>query len=293
MSFTLLAAFIGGFVFIVSYYGIEAALTAATFVSGIIWLIWALLPATTRQRLSTTDAGAEAAEKKHPELIEYARSFFPIFLLVLLVRSFVYEPFRIPSGSMMPTLLVGDFILVEKFAYGMRLPVLRTKILETGAPERGDVVVFRFPLDTKVDYIKRLIGLPGDRVAYANKTLYLNGVAQRIDINGTYQPVGSGMRARGSLEGTEALGNLQHSVLINPYAPDFPTSCTVLDGTEITVPEGHYFVMGDNRDDSNDSRCWGLVPEGNLVGRAKVIWFNFDSKLSGLVDWSRIGNGIH
>jgi signal peptidase I len=284
MSFTLLVVSIGAFALIMSYFGIEAALTAATLVSGLIWLGYKL-----QQRLR----GKSTAKAQEPDLVEYARSFFPIFLVVLLIRSFLYEPFRIPSGSMMPTLLVGDFILVEKFAYGLRVPVLRHKFLETGEPQRGDVVVFRFPENDRIDYIKRLIGLPGDRIAYANKTLYINGEPQPVQLDGVYEPVGSGMRARGSLQGVERLGKTEHSVLINPHAPDFPGRCTFMNGKEVTVPDGHFVMIGDNRDDSNDSRCWGLVPERNLVGRAKVIWLNFDPNLSGFFDWSRFGDSIH
>lgn len=261
-------------------------LVAATLISGLIWLFDRVFFATRRKRRFGSDA-------KEPVVVDYARSFFPIFLIVLLIRSFLVEPFRIPSGSMMPSLLVGDFILVNKFSYGLRLPVTDTKILEVGEPERGDVVVFRFPLDKSTDYIKRVIGLPGDRVAYKGKMLYINGQAMTYEKTGIYQGEGSGARETGAIMATENLTGVEHPILVNPRAPDFGFNCTVLAAGEITVPEGHYFMMGDNRDNSNDGRCWGFVPEDHLVGRAFAVWMNWDSEKSGFpVAWGRIGEKI-
>ena len=194
---------------------------------------------------------------------------------------------------MMPTLLVGDFILVNKFTYGLRMPVTKTKLLDINEPQRGDVVVFRYPMNPKLDYIKRLVGLPGDRIRYQNKTLYINGKPQPIDLVGPYQPVGSGTRALGSVEAIENLDGVKHSVLINPLVPDFHPSCTFMGYREIVVPEGHYLMMGDNRDDSNDGRCWGFVPEENLVGKAFLIWFSLDWKRPGIIAWNRIGSLVH
>jgi signal peptidase I len=275
-------------------------LVLAAFVTGGIWLIDALFFARRRRALVSgvetgTDRGAPTARAgKEPVLVEYARSFFPVILIVLLLRSFLVEPFRIPSGSMMPTLLVGDFILVNKFSYGIRLPVVNAKIIEIGEPRRGDVVVFRFPLDQSVDYIKRVVGVPGDRIAYRNKTLYVNGEAQSQQPDGVYQGIGGGARETGVLMAKEDLASVQHDILINPLAPDFAPGCRVLWKGEITVPDGHYFVMGDNRDNSNDSRCWGMVPESNLVGKAFAIWMSWDAALPGFppIAWDRLGDVI-
>jgi len=260
--------------------GIETALVLATLICAVVWGGYALFG---RKRDS---------HAPEPLALDYARSFLPIFLVVLLLRSFVVEPFRIPSGSMMPTLLVGDFILVNKFTYGIRLPVLRTKVIDNNEPERGDVVVFRYPRDTKVDYIKRIVGLPGDKIRYFRKTLFINGQPQAMSAIGQYQAQGSGERANGFIEATEQLGEVKHQVLVNPLVPDLPHGCNVLSDGEFTVPEGHYFAMGDNRDDSNDSRCWGVVPEHNLVGKAFMIWMSWDPARSGVVAWNRLGTII-
>jgi signal peptidase I len=267
-------------------------LVLATFVTGGIWLIDALAFAPRRRRRAAD--GGEAAPAKEPVLVEYARSFFPVILIVLLLRSFVIEPFRIPSGSMMPTLLVGDFILVNKFAYGLRLPVLNTEILKVGSPKRGDVVVFRYPQDESVDYIKRVVGVPGDRIDYRNKTLYVNGVPAPQTPVGIYVGSGAGARETGSFEDKERIDGVEHAVLIKPQYPDFGPGCRVLADGPVTVPKDHFFMMGDNRDNSNDSRCWGLVPRRNLVGKAFAIWMSWDLDRSGFpVNWHRIGDRVH
>jgi len=219
-------------------------------------------------------------ESKEPILVEYARSFFPVVLIVLLLRSFLAEPFRIPSGSMMPTLLVGDFLLVNKFTYGIRLPVINKKIIEMNEPKRGDIVVFRFPKDPSVDYIKRVIGLPGDRISYQNKLLHINGKpAAQISL-GRYQGLGQGEDMTGAEHLEENLMGVEHSILIRHGANS-------AEGTYI-VPPGSYFMMGDNRDNSNDGRYWGMVPEANLVGKAFFIWMNWDLDNKG-VAFDRIG----
>ncbi len=213
--------------------------------------------------------------------VEYARSFFPLLLLVLVLRSFVFEPFRIPSGSMKPTLLIGDFILVNKFAYGVRLPVIHKKIVNGSNPERGDVAVFRYPRDPKFDYIKRIVGLPGDHIQYRDKTLTVNGVVAAQVLVGNYQDPDGG-RAR-VIEKTETIGDMTHQMLITDNGNN---------GTmEFTVPEGTYFAVGDNRDNSNDSRYWGPVPEENLVGKAFLVWMHFNWQNGG-VKWGRIGDRI-
>jgi signal peptidase I len=270
-------------------------LTLLVFVSGIIWACDNLLfaPARLRAAKEESEARAKAApaaatpqavEYEPPQLpwlVDYARSFFPIFLVVLLLRSFVVEPFRIPSGSMIPTLLIGDFILVNKFDYGIRLPVLNRKVIELGQPKRGDVVVFRYPLDPSTPFIKRIVGLPGDTVRYAEKALYING--ERVDAvpEGTYVGVRSAASSTGAMMFKEHLGDVDHDILLMPGAGS-PNG-------EFQVPAGHYFVLGDNRDNSRDSRYWGYVPDQNLVGRAFFIWMNWDSG----PDVKRIGSIIH
>jgi len=252
-------------------------LVVATFVTGLIWALDALV----LKRFRIARAGDGAAVKE-PILVEYAKSFFPVLLLVLLLRSFLFEPFRIPSGSMMPTLLEGDFIFVNKFVYGLRLPVINTKILELGEPERGDVVVFRLPSDPKVNYIKRVVGLPGDTVHYdqGTKQLTINGEKVPLEIIGPYPDDPSYLLAK------ERLGDVEHDVLL--------TRGALSRGGTYQVPKGHYFVMGDNRDNSRDSRFEGVefIPEFRLVGRAERIWMNWRSPSEGGPQWSRIGKGI-
>ncbi len=252
-------------------YDFSFFLFVATVVTGIVWGGYLIYLKASDQVFS---------EEKEPLLVEYARSFFPIVLIVLLLRSFLVEPFRIPSGSMMPTLLVGDFILVNKFTYGIRLPVVNEKIIDVGEPERGDIVVFRFPKNPKVDYIKRVIGLPGDKIAYYNKKVYVNGKLAKQTSLGRYQGVGQGRDMTGAELLLEDLTGVEHEILIIPRAP-------TVEGV-FQVPEGHYFVMGDNRDNSNDSRYWGFVPEENLVGRAFFIWMNWDLENKGIA-FERIG----
>ncbi|PKM45171.1 MAG: signal peptidase I [Gammaproteobacteria bacterium HGW-Gammaproteobacteria-1] len=264
-----------------------AILVLATAVTGVVWALDVLLWAPKRRARAVAAGASEAvlAEEadKAPYLVDLSRSFFPVILIVLLIRSFVVEPFRIPSGSMMPTLLVGDFILVNKFSYGLRLPVLNTRILELGSPQRGEIVVFRYPEDPHVDYIKRVVGVPGDTVAYRSKVLYINGEPMPQEYVGSYVGAGSGAVMTGAAVREEKLDDKAHRILLLPEGYER--------GFEYTVGEGQYFVMGDNRDNSRDSRFWGTVPEQNLVGRAFFIWMNWDSG-AGRVDWGRIGSGI-
>jgi signal peptidase I len=268
-----------------------ALLVGATLFTGVAWAVDAAFLAPNRRRRAASlvqggaaqDSDQVATILKEPTWIEYCKSFFPVILAVLMLRSFLVEPFRIPSGSMMPTLLVGDFILVNKFTYGIRLPVLNTKIIEIDEPERGDVVVFRYPKDPSVDYIKRVVGLPGDTVRYANKVVYVNGKPAGQVPAGVYLGKGSGVSMSGASKRREQLGDQQHDILVMPRTPG-------IEG-EYVVGKGEYFVMGDNRDNSNDSRYWGTVPEGNLVGKAFRIWMNWDGANGG-IDWNRIGMKI-
>ena len=224
-----------------------------------------------------------------PFWVEWGASFFPVILIVFVLRSFLVEPFKIPSGSMIPTLLVGDFILVNKFTYGIRLPVINKKIIDINSPQRGDVMVFRYPEDPSLDYIKRVVGLPGDTVAYQNKRLKINGQAVEMTQIADYlHPE----RLYYSQQFQAQMG-VQHRLLNDADAPAFipdpgrfpyRENCTYnAAGVVCKVPAGHYFMMGDNRDNSRDSRAWGFVPEENIVGKAFFIWLNFS-------DLGRIGS---
>jgi signal peptidase I len=239
-----------------------------------------------------------APDAREPMLVEYARSFFPVILIVFGLRSFLVEPFKIPSGSMMPTLLIGDFILVNKYTYGIRLPVINRKVVQLNDPQHGDVVVFRYPADPSLDYIKRVIGVPGDRVEYRDKQLSINGKAVAAQHAGTYSYVGNGLNYVTAMVYEESLNEHGHTMMTEPGKPslfppqvmDFPfrENCSYNadgEGFACTVPAGQYFVMGDNRDASNDSRYWGFVPDRNIVGKAFFIWMNFD-------EFGRIGTRI-
>jgi signal peptidase I len=259
--------------------------------TGLVWGIDALFFAKARAERAEGVAPTGAEVVREPVIVEYSRSFFPVILVVLVVRSFLAEPFRIPSNSMMPNLLDGDFILVNKFTYGLRLPVLDYKFVEIGEPKRGDVVVFRYPGNPALgdrdphrgqDYIKRIVGLPGDEVVYRDKLLYINGEEQKQERIGRYIGTGNGREMDGAEHISEQLGDVQHDILMRP------TQLGRSGEGRWIVPDGHYFVMGDNRDNSADSRAWGFVPEKNLVGRAFLIWMSWD----GGPQFSRFGKSI-
>jgi len=231
-----------------------------------------------------------AKNTPEPLWVEWGASFFPVILIVFVLRSFLFEPFKIPSGSMIPTLLVGDFILVNKFTYGIRLPVINKKIISINEPQRGDVMVFRYPEDPSLDYIKRVIGVPGDTVAYQNKRLTINGTPVEMTKTADYlHPE----RLYYSEQYLAKMGNVEHRLLNDTDAPAFipdaarfphRENCTYnAAGVICKVPAGHYFMMGDNRDNSRDSRAWGFVPEENIVGKAFFVWLNFS-------DLGRIGS---
>ncbi len=243
-------------------------LTILTAVSGVVMAIDKLV-------WKTAEQDSRTAPSWMLTLVEYSRSFFPVLIFVLVIRSFVFEPFRIPSGSMKPTLVDGDFIFVKKYSYGLRLPVTETKIIETGQPARGDVIVFRLPSDPSINYIKRVIGLPGDEVFYERQRLTINGVSVDLAANGEvfqHAPVY-----------VENLDGKIHKTLI--HTPGYSKK----DGMYI-VPDGEYFVMGDNRDQSKDSRFIGFIPEKYLVGEAVRVWMHF---IPGeMPDWGRIGTKI-
>ena len=260
-----------------------AVLLLAAVITGIIWLV----DARVFRKRRTSDA-------PEPVVVDMARAFFPVIVVVFLIRSFWVEPFKIPSGSMKPTLLVGDFILVNKYTYGIRLPVVNKKVIDIDPIRRGDVVVFRYPADPSVDYIKRVVGTPGDRIVYRGKRLVINGEAASFQPSGFYTDAELNFLRLPTY--TEKLGDKSHQMMIVPAQPPVDLAqvrqfahrgnCEYNDdGFSCTVPPGHYFMMGDNRDQSSDSRYWGFVPDDHIKGRAFLVWMNFG-------DFKRIGNGI-
>jgi signal peptidase I len=281
-------------------------LLAITVVTGLIW--WADVAFVRKRREALARAaGKDPATVPEPGTVDYARSFFPVALAVLVLRSFIFEPFRIPSDSMMPTLLDGDFIVVNKYAYGLRLPVINRKIVPIGEPQRGDVVVFRYPLDPSVNYIKRLVGLPGDRVQVRDDRLWINGEAVPFEVIGRHS---DGCYLNMHIA-EEKLGEHVHRTLFCPAKLDRTPPLPGCNREQVTgyicndhggsgepptpvieVPEGMYLMIGDNRDNSEDGRVWGFVPERNLVGKATRIWFNWDLQRTGGPMWSRIGTRI-
>lgn len=271
-------------------------LTILTLLTGAIWLLDVLLFARPRRaRAKPTGPDGAMVEPPQPVVIEYARSFFPVLAIVLVFRSFIAEPFRIPSGSMIPTLLIGDFIVVNKFSYGLRLPVSNTKILDLGQPQRGEVVVFFKPKDPRKQqdpqagqtFVKRLVGLPGDRVLYRNHELYVNGERVEQRRIGGYVGTASNADQAGSTLFSETLGGISHQILQEPQqrTPNTPG--------EIVLGPEQYYMMGDNRDHSSDSREWGPVPEANLVGKVTYIWFHWDWQRAGVVEWRRLFSRVH
>ena len=269
-------------------------LAILVFAGGMIWLLDAVFLAPGRRKviesLQEKYPGWEEEESPHaqsfsnevysaarePVATEYARSFFPVLLIVFVLRSFIVEPFQIPSGSMIPTLQIGDYILVNKYTYGLRLPVLRTKVLSINEPERGDVMVFFPPHKNDTYFIKRVVGLPGDKVEYRNKVLYVNG--DEMAVSAEEHPLGRASRYR---DATELLGDVSHlrRVSVVDASKDFV----------VTVKPGHYYMMGDNRDDSSDSRVWGQVPEEDIVGKAFAIWMHWE-KVASVPSFKRVGS---
>jgi signal peptidase I len=291
-------------------------LVIVTLVTGVVWLLEKLVFAKKRQEKvaeiqAQTANGLDAVTlqkvKSQPWWVENSVSIFPVIAFVLVLRSFIYEPFQIPSGSMMPTLLVGDFILVEKYAYGLKDPVWRHQLVETGKPERGDIVVFKYPPQPNIDYIKRVVGLPGDTVRYSSdKQICIQSKGEsackpvKLSNVEESQFIQNGIPL---IQMNEKLGDVDHQILVNPIVRNRVENYYPRSGTsEWVVPQGQYFVMGDNRDNSADSRFWGFVPEANLVGKAVAIWISFEFERgadSVLPSWiptgvrfNRIG-GIH
>jgi signal peptidase I len=275
--------FIAAMGLLLKFTDFAAVLLLAAVITGLIWLYDAKFARPRR-----------ASDVPEPVVVDMARAFFPVIVVVFLIRSFWVEPFKIPSGSMKPTLVVGDFILVNKYTYGIRLPVLNRKVIDVNPIRRGDVVVFRYPADPSVDYIKRVIGTPGDKVVYRGKRLTINGEAMPVQPAGFYTD--SELNYLRLPTFMEKLGDKSHQMMIVPARPPVDLvevrqfahrdNCEYNDeGFSCTVPEGHYFMMGDNRDQSSDSRYWGFVPDENIKGRAFLVWMNFS-------DFKRIGGGI-
>ncbi|MGP1628809.1 MAG: signal peptidase I [Giesbergeria sp.] len=245
-----------------------------------------------RQGIARNDIDTTEAQQRvlaQPWWLDWTAGLFPVIVAVFMLRSFLVEPFKIPSGSMIPTLLVGDLILVNKFTYGIRLPVLNTKVTEGNAPQRGDVMVFRYPPQPSLDYIKRVVGVPGDEVAYLNKRLTINGEVVPTEAMPDFFDEDASHYFK---QFQEQLGSHPHKLLNNDNAPAFVQGASnfayrdncrySVEGVVCKVPEGHYFMMGDNRDNSMDSRYWGFVPDANIVGKAFFVWMNFGN-------WKRIG----
>ncbi|MDR3428332.1 MULTISPECIES: signal peptidase I [Silvimonas] len=274
VQYGYLFAIVGVFILLVQYFSIAAAMLVFVLVTGIVWvmdkLVW----------------GKKRGDKPVADWVEYGRGFFPVILAVFVLRSFVIEPYQIPSSSMRPGLVVGDFIVVNKFSYGLRVPVLNNVFMPVGKPQHGDVMVFNYPENPSINYIKRTIGLPGDTVEYRHKQLTINGQPVPTEDAGNLDYVEDGVRLERNKQFTEKQGthtyNTLQSVDNPPYAMlsevrDFPyrENCRYDDeGFSCKVPEGYYFMMGDNRDHSADSRYWGFVPDKYVVGKAFLVWFN-------------------
>lgn len=265
----------------------ELVLFYAVMICGIIALIDQLCWAKKRKAayLEATKGQVNPPKPKLPIIIDYARGFFPVLLLVFSLRAFLYEPFRIPSGSLEPTLSIGDFVLVNKFHYGIRVPLLHNVIINNDEPKRGDIIVFRWPPNPSINFIKRVIGIPGDKISYIDKTLYINGekisqesvkITTSIDENGNTWDV---------QEKLENLLGIQHAIYQDDARPGE-------DFHDIIVPEKMFFAMGDNRDNSADSRFWGFVPYENIVGKADYVWMSWDG-IHHDIRWNRIGKSIH
>ncbi len=250
----------------------------ALVVTGAVWLLDSLY--FSRRRTGPANEADETT--KDPLIVEYSKAFFPVILIVFVLRSFIAEPFRIPSGSMLPTLKIGDFILVNKFSYGIRFPVINEKVVSVSDPERGDIMVFRFPHDPKMHFVKRVVGLPGDKIEYKADKLYINDKLMPQKAEGKYDFRNGASRNLTLNKYKESLDKVQHDILIDPRRNNSQEM-------KIEVPAGQYFVMGDNRNYSNDSRYWGFVPDKNVVGKAFFIWFSWDWSNGGGINWSRIG----
>ncbi len=256
-------------------FNFELILFYAVVVTGLIYLLDVVFFAPRRKKQN---------KENMPIIIDYSRAFFPVLIIVFLLRSFLYEPFRIPSGSLEPTLLMGDFIAVNKFDYGVRLPVVHMKLFGDGEPQRGDIIVFRWPPNPSFNFIKRVIGVPGDHISYVNKELYVNGEKAPQTYIQTDNPKDESGETWRAIENQENLLGIKHDIYLDQtnQARDFH---------DVIVPPGHFFVMGDNRDKSADSRYWGFVPDKNIVGKAVLVWMSWNGDKT-RVRFNRIGTVI-
>lgn len=287
------ALIISALIYFISVKNFEFVLTFAVIISGVIYLLdkifFAKLREKRHQAVLVENNGKLSINQKEffnsePVLIDYSKSFFWVLLLVLVLRSFVFEPFRIPSGSLEPTLLPGDFILVNKFSYGLRVPVLNKTIIPVGKPERGDIVVFHWPVNTNIDFIKRAVAIPGDKVSYIDKVFYINGQEADQELQKDFNYALENGREVPAQQYQEDLLGVKHGIYRIPsrLGEDFE---------DLEVPAGMYLMVGDNRDDSDDSRFWGFVSEDLIVG--KPIWVLFNWKQKGFgIDWSRVGMSV-
>ncbi len=263
------------------YFNFAFFLTFFVIVSGIIAL-W--------DRVSLRASRAKSGAKE-PWWVDYSRSLFPVLLAVWVIRSFIIQPYHVPTGSLEPTVLPGDFIAVSQYAYGVRLPVIHTKIIPVGEPKRGDIALFHWPVNPGLTFVKRVIGVPGDRVSYINKILYVNGKeAKQQFVKNTYDEFNDGLPPRAVKEYTENLAGVKHQIYVQPVGGE-------IKNFSITVPAHEYFMMGDNRDNSDDSRMWGFVPEKDLIGKAWVIWMSWNPLVHSWnpfkhVRWHRIGTSL-
>lgn len=270
----------------------ELILVLIVLFSGVVYLADVLFFARKRHQaaslLSTTSEETKRAiledKATMSKIVEYSRAFFPVLLLVLIIRSFIFEPFRIPSGSLEPTLIPGDFILTNKYTYGLRLPALHSKIFSINSPQDGQIFVFRSPPNPDIDFIKRVIGVPGDKISYIDKVLYINGVMQpQTDLGPVNYTDENGNVSKVELK-SEVLNGIKHNIYIVKNKPAYDFS--------LVVPPGNYFAMGDNRDYSWDSRYWGFVPDQNLIGKAVYIWLSWD-KDKYRIRWNRMFTKIN
>jgi signal peptidase I len=223
-------------------------------------------------------------QTKHTTIVDYARSFFPVFLIVLLIRAFIAQPYRVPTGSLEPTVIPGDLILVTQYNYGLKVPIWDKVIFPIGKPQTGQIALFRWPVNPKVTFVKRVIGVPGDHISYVNKVLSINGKEATRKLIGDAKEIMAGDKTRMVKKYEENLNGVKHFIYVNP-------KIKVQDFKDLVVPKGMYFMMGDNRDDSDDSRDWGFVPVANYIGRARIVWMNWDSSKY-RVRWDRIGTRL-
>ena len=264
------------------YFDFLNILSLLTIFAGVVSLVDIIWRAVKRRRLG--ERKEKSKDIKHPVIIEYARSFFPVLLIVLLIRAFWVQPYRVPTGSLEPTIMPGDMILVNQYDYGLHLPLWNAEFIHVGHPKVGQIALFRWPVNPAVTFVKRVVGVPGDHISYINKGLYINGKEVKQTLLGDAKEIGDDGQAVDAKEYEENLNGVKHFIFL---LPDRPSE----DFMDVVVPTGEYFMMGDNRDNSDDSRSWGFVPDKNFVGKALFIWMSWDSEKH-RVRWDRIGKKL-